>query len=129
MSRERCYTGEPFTVALCMHCSSADPESLLVHMLRNVVRRCPHGVLVSTQCLLGELTCATRRADLSPVLVLQPCSRDRNPNAPAIWIGPISTDADALDACAWIAAGSWDGATLPAQLRADVNLSRVSSHN
>lgn len=125
----RGYTREPFTVALCMHCSSSDPRSLLMRTLRDVVRRCPHGVLVSTQCLLGEFTCATRRAHLSPVLVLQPCSADRVPSAPTIWIGPIVTDADARDACEWIGAGRWDGATLPTHLRADVNLARVSSHN
>ncbi|WKG02927.1 hypothetical protein [Mycolicibacterium sp. HK-90] len=128
MNREF-HTAEPFTVALCMHCSSSGPGPLLTRLLRNVVRRCPHGVLVSTQCLLGEFTCATRRTALRPVLVVQPCSADRIPSAPAIWIGPIVTDADAHDACSWVAAGRWDGANLPAHLRADVNLARVSSHN
>jgi hypothetical protein len=123
------YTCEPFTVAVCMRCSSSDPQSPLFRMLRDVVRGCQHGVLLSTQCLLGTFTCAARGADLSPVLVLQPCSAERVPSAAAIWVGPIGNEADARDACDWIAAGRWDRTNLPERLRADRSLVRVSARN
>ncbi|OMC27976.1 hypothetical protein A5740_20195 [Mycobacterium sp. GA-1841] len=84
---------------------------------------------MSTQCLLGTFTCATRGADPNPVLVLQPCSTDRAPSAAAIWIGPIVDEADARGACGWIAAGQWDRSNLPERLRADRSLIRVSAHN
>lgn len=126
---QQVYTCEPFTVALCVHCPSSEPGSPLFGMLRNVVRSCPHGILVSTQCLLGTFTCATRGGDLDPVLVLQPCSAERVPNAAAIWIGPIATESDTRDACDWIAAGQWDRSNLPPRLRADQSLLRVSAHN
>lgn len=129
MSSNRFHTSEPFTVALCTSCASSDSQSVLIRTLRNVVRRCPHGVLVSTRCLLGEFTCATRRAYFGPVLVLQPCSAERAPSAAAIWVGPIGTEADARDACDWIAAGRWDRAKLPERLRADRSLVRVSALN
>lgn len=124
----RVYTCDPFTLAICRHCS-AEPQSLLIGLLSNVIRQCPHAVLVSTDCLLGEFTCATINSDRTPILVLQPCSVDRVPNAAAIWIGPVNTDADARSACNWIAAGGWDRANLPLRLRADLNLSRASSQN
>lgn len=124
---KRRYTSEPFTVALCMRCPG-EQQSLL-QQLGNVVRHCPHGVLVTTQCLLGRFTCATTGSDRGPVIALQPCTVARVPNAAVVWIGPIDTATDAEDACDWIAAGRWDRANLPVHLRADLNLARAGSRN
>lgn len=123
----RPYTREPFTVALCMQCS-AEPQSLL-QQLGSVIRQCPHGILVTTHCLLGRFTCATAGSDRGAVLALQPCSKHRAPTGAVIWIGPVDTDADAQDACDWIAAGRWNRENLPGRLRADLNLARISSRN
>lgn len=125
---DRVFTTRPFTVAVCTACNS-ELTSTIVHTVRNVVRRCPHGVLVVTQCLLGELTCATRRSDGAVMVLLQPCTVDRVPVASAEWVGPIKTGADVDAACSWIASGSWDRRRLPLSLRADLNLARSSSQN
>lgn len=125
---DRCWTYRPFTVAVCRRCT-AEQEPLIMTLLRRLVRRSPHGVLVQTQCLVGEFTCATMHPSRSPIMVLQPCTVDRTPSAAMVWVGPIETDADARVACRWVAAGGWESADLPARLRADLNLARVSHQN
>jgi hypothetical protein len=98
-------------------------------MLRSVIRRCPHGMLVITECLVGQLTCATRSAHQGAMLLLQPCSIERRPTAPAQWLGPITDVADARQICQWIAKGDWDSRELPTHLRAQENLQRSSIRN
>ncbi|MGB3356150.1 MAG: hypothetical protein WBB00_25750 [Mycobacterium sp.] len=125
---DRGFTTQPFTVALCTAC---DPEltDSVVREFRNVVRGCPHGVLIVTQCLLGELTCATRVFEGGVMLMLQPCTVDRVPVASAVWVGPLTTRADVDAAGRWVAGGSWDRQNLPLSLRADLNFARSSSQN
>jgi hypothetical protein len=128
MKRRRRPTTRPFTVAICTACRS-DVSSQLLDMLRDVVRRCPHGVLATTECLLGQITCATRPADVGAMLLLQPCSVERTPNAPTHWVGPIAGLADAHLVCSWIAEGDWQGDYLPSHLRAERRLQRSGSRN
>jgi hypothetical protein len=63
------------------------------------------------------------------MLVLQPCSIERTPTAPAQWLGPITDVADARLICQWILRGDWDCQEVPAHLRAEVNLQRSSIRN
>ena len=125
---DRCSTRRPFTVAACMRCS-AEPQPLIVGLLRGAISRCRHGILVETPCLLGKLTCATRYPRRGPMLRLMPCTVDRVPTAAAVWIGPIDTEADAKEVCRWVASGQWDHANLPARLRAELNLARAGHQN
>lgn len=128
MSADPGFTSEPFTVALCTACTSELADAIMLK-LRKVIGNCPHGVLVVTQCLLGEFTCATRHSENGAMLLLQPCTVGRVPVASVRWVGPITNDAEVDAACRWIAAGSWDRQTLPLSLRADLNLSKTSRQN
>ncbi|HZC89588.1 MAG TPA: hypothetical protein VE400_02765 [Mycobacterium sp.] len=101
----------------------------LMNLLGNVIRRCPHGMLVTTECLLGQITCATRPAREGAMLLLQPCSIDRTPSAPVQWLGPITDLADARLICAWIGRGEWDFRELPTRLRAEATLQRSGVRN
>ena len=124
---DRCSTRRPFTVAACMSCS--EPEPMIVELLRGAIRRCQHGILVETRCLLGKLTCATSDSSHGPMLLLQPCTVDRVPTAAVVWIGPIDTEADAKQVCRWVTSGQWDHTNLPTRLRAELNLARAGNQN
>jgi hypothetical protein len=128
MTRRTRPTARPFTVAVCTICES-DVSSYLLDMLKDVIRRCPHGVLATTECLLGRFTCATRPTGLGAMLVLQPCSVERDPDAQAQWVGPIVGLADVHLVCSWIAEGHWQAEYLPGHLRADRRLQRSGSRN
>jgi hypothetical protein len=78
MTSGRCSTSHPFAVAICGSCA-AEPAAQLLQMLRASIRRCPHAMLVTTGCLLGQLTCATRPPLEGVILLLQPCSTQRIP--------------------------------------------------
>lgn len=97
--------------------------------LRQVVRNCPHGVLVLTQCPIGKITCATTGSDRGVILLLQPRTVHRVPVASARWVGPVRTDAEIEAVCDWISSGAWDRAALPLDLRADINLAKESRMN
>jgi hypothetical protein len=119
---------QPFTLAVCSACES-DLRPELLDLLRAVIRRCPHGVLAVTECLLGAVTCATRAAGEGAMLVLQPCSVERAPTAPVLWLGPINSLDDAQLICSWIARGDWRREQLPQHLRAERSLLRSGSRN
>jgi hypothetical protein len=128
MPSARCPMRQPFTVAVCTACG-AEVTPQLLQMLRNVIRRCPHGILVMTECLIGQLTCATRPAHEGAMVLLQLCSTERTPTAPVQWLGPITDLADARLICEWIERGDWDRRELPTQLRAETTLQRSSIRN
>jgi hypothetical protein len=128
MTSARCSTPRPFTIAICTRCS-AGPQNELLQMLRASIRRSRHGMLVTTDCLLGQLTCATGRSHEGAMLVLQPCSTQRTPTSPAQWIGPVTGTADARAVRDWVAQGHWDRRRLPAHLRAEATLARRSMRN
>ncbi|MGV0743763.1 hypothetical protein [Mycolicibacterium sp. XJ870] len=91
-----------FTAAVCSRCTAAGP---VLDELRAAVRRAPHGMLVSTGCLLDQLSCVGR-ADGTMVLV-QPCASDRTPTGPAVMFGPIATAEAADELRKWIDRREW----------------------
>ena len=121
-------TSQPFTIAVCTSCAAA-PATPLLQMLRASIRRCRHGMLVTTECLLGHFTCATRPPHEGVMLLLQPCSPQRTPTGPAQWVGPVSDTADARAVCEWLEQGNWQRHTLPDHLRAETNFARPSMRN
>jgi hypothetical protein len=86
-------------------------------------------MLVTTECLLGRLTCATRPSQQGVLLLLQPCSTQRIPTRPAQWMGPVNGTEDARAVCDWLERGNWECHTLPAHLRAEANFARPSMRN
>ncbi|MGY4711288.1 hypothetical protein ACXDF8_17270 [Mycolicibacterium sp. CBM1] len=122
------HTSRAFTVVLCDGCAGGVDHSW-VDALRAVVRACPHGMLVTTTCLLGSGFCATRPGG-GVIAMLQPCTADRRPAGPARWVGPIVDAADLTELCDWIMHGRWDLAALPAPLRHPLRqLAHVSRQN
>ena len=113
-------TARPFTVALCISCS-AEPNVAVLEQLRTSVRRCAHGVLVTTGCLRGTVTCAARPHGPGAVVVMQPCSVKRVPDGPTHWIGPIIDPDDLREVCDWLERGEWDPNVLPPRLHAELN--------
>jgi len=128
MTSGRRSTSDPFTVAICGSCAPA-PAAQLLQMLRASIRRCPHGMLVTTGCLLGHLTCAGRPSREGVMLVLQPCSTRRIPTGPAQWVGPVNDTVDARAVCDWLEQGDWQRHALPVHLGAETNFARPSMRN
>lgn len=120
MTVPRRATDRPFTVALCISCP-AEPERAALKQLRRSIRRCRHGVLVTTGCLRGTVSCAARPHGAGAVVVMQPCSVDRAPDGPAHWIGPIKGGDDLRAVCDWLERGEWDVRDLPERLHAELN--------
>lgn len=109
-------TRRPFTVALCRSCTTQS-ELAVLEALRATIRRCDHGMLVITECMLSVLTCGARMHGPGVMVLLQPCSIDRVPSEPAHWIGPIKDNNDVGVLCEWVQRGQWDRRALPARLR------------
>jgi hypothetical protein len=119
-------TRRPFTVAVCTPCSR-EPTIDVVSALRATIRRCPHGVLATTACLRGPLSCRARPHDRGVMIVLQPCTTERAPHGPTAWIGPIRDDADLEAVRGWIESGHWDLDALPTRLNARARI-RLAPH-
>src|ERR1700682_615846 len=68
-------TSRPFTVYLCTICT-AKPKLAVLEELRATIRRCAHGMLVTTACMRGPLACAARPH--GPIVILQPCGGARS---------------------------------------------------
>lgn len=129
MSASHCATTRPYTVALCISCATEPNVAVLQH-LRRSVRRCAHGVLVTTGCLRGTISCVTRPHGSGAIVVMQPCSLDRAPNGPTLWIGPITDGDDVKAVCAWLERGEWDLNELPDRLHTARNgVAEVSQRN
>ncbi|GAA2826156.1 hypothetical protein [Nonomuraea rubra] len=113
-------TERPFTVALCQAgpCRSSEPGLDMVPRLAAAVRRCPHGVLLRTGCLLRTPRCRPGAAhDNGCHLIVQPCDIDRSPRGAAIPIGPILSQADAEAVETWLTDGDLDADRLDPRLR------------
>lgn len=112
----------PFTAALCRAapCLHGEAGTGLRARLAATVRRSPHGVLVSTGCLLRSNRCrAPATHDSGSYLVVQPCDTDRRPRGPAIALGPILGRADADAVAVWLATGNLDPGLLHPRLRTE----------
>jgi hypothetical protein len=116
MTTSRTGTSRPFTVFLCTSCP-AKRELAVLEELSATIRRCRHGVLVTTACMLGPLACAA--LPHGPIAILQPCSVEHVPIGPAHWIGPINDVNDILALGDWLEQGEWDYRALPHRLRAE----------
>jgi hypothetical protein len=116
-------TRRAFTLVVCTSCAAVQSDSILDE-LRAAIRRCPHGVLVATGCMLGKLTCASRPDGPGILVLLQPCSEQRLPVGGACWVGPINDSEDAATVRAWVERGEWSPRTLPHHLRPALNRMR-----
>lgn len=94
-----------FTLVVCSTCA-AEGDAVVLDDLRATVRRCDHGMLVTTGCLLGAEICSAACGH-GVTAVLQPCAFDRRPQGVAQWLGPMG-DARAVRAvCRWLERGDW----------------------
>jgi hypothetical protein len=118
-------TDQPFTAVICQAGPCTRNGRRLLEHLRAATRRCPHGVLIRTGCLLRAPRCQTAPDhDSGTYLLVQPCDQDRQPRGPAISIGPVLTSADAAAVANWLTDGGLDAARLEPRLRIIARLSR-----
>ena len=108
-------TDRPFTVIVCAACAADDSLSV-IDELRPTIRRCPRAMLVSAECMLGPLTCASRPTGCGVMALVQPCTNDREACGPPHWIGPIADKGDAADLSDWLETGQWESTPVPGQL-------------
>jgi len=132
MTRLRRSTNRAFTIAVCTSCSSENVLSAMEEF-HSLIKRCPQGMLVRTNCLLGGRPSASKPTGDGVMVVLQPCSCDRRPTEPSIWFGPLEIIADVRCFCDFVARGRWEAdevARLPDQLLAHCNwTARLSRTN
>ncbi len=123
---QRRATDRAFKLFVCGECDTQSEPS--VHdELRTTIRRCPRGVLVSAECMLGPVTCATRTRGPGVMVLLQPFSGDQVSAGPVRWIGPVVDREDTAAVRKWVESGSWDITSLPLHLRASFDWMRKSS--
>lgn len=116
---------EGFTVVVCQADRCCN-ELALMPALRAAVRASAHGVLISSGCTVGTLTCRARA--VGPVVLVQPCALDRRPVGAAVHVGPLQTRSDVADLVSWLRAGDLDVGALPWWLRFE-NTRRLALHN
>jgi hypothetical protein len=115
---EQAMSDEPFNAVVCRAGPCARAAVPLLRHLGAATRRCPHGVLVSTGCLLRASRCLRAPGhDSGAYLLVQPCDLDRRPRGTAIGVGPVLTAADAAAVAAWLAGDRLDAARLESRLR------------
>lgn len=112
----------PFTLAVCRTgCDGTQAAAVMEH-LRQAVRSCPHGVLITTGCLRGILRCDAHGPYRSSVrglfALVQPCDSRRRPNGRPTRVGPLADVADATVVSGWLRAGLPDDGSLPERLLA-----------
>lgn len=100
-------TRRPFTVVVCTMCTLGSPLAVL-EALRETIRRCDHGVLITSACTLAIRAGAVHDHCRGVTVVVQPCSIHRAPRGPARWVGPIENHAELRAVCAWLERGRWD---------------------
>jgi hypothetical protein len=109
---------EPFTAAVChgSACGREHGESVVAG-LRDCIRRHPHGVLVSTGCLLGRLGCQALGGGTGrpagALLIVQPCTVERRPAGLPIWVGPLSSEDEVAAVRHWLQTARLDSHLLP----------------
>lgn len=120
-------TRADYTVVACSALSCRAGSDEVADMLRRCVRSSRHGVLVVSGCTVGTVGCRLRAP--GPVIVVQPCTEDREPLGAAVWIGPIGTAHDLAAVEDWIRAAGFDPADLPAHLTALHRAAPVGTRN
>lgn len=109
-----------FTAVVCQHCNT-DAELPMLQSLRDTIRRCPHGVLLTSGCILGHLWCRAIRSRTprlaGPIVLVQPCTTERRPIGPAIPVGPLRTLEDLTALGRWLERAPHRNHGLPARLR------------
>ncbi|MDP7722882.1 hypothetical protein [Mycobacterium sp. TY814] len=119
----------PFTVVVCNACATHQDVPVIEELLP-IVRRCPHGMLVSAECMLGPLKCASRPAGCGVMALLQPCTHDRTASGAPYWIGPITNQIEAAILRDWVAGGQWENSPLPSRLnRHQLGVRRATERN
>ena len=108
-------TDRPFTVIVCFACAARHDLSV-IDELRPAIRRCPHALLVSAECMLGPLTCASRPTGCGVMAVVQPCTNDWVACGPPHWIGPITDNGQAAALRDWLELGQWESTPVPRHL-------------
>lgn len=122
--RPRRTDGLGVTIVYCAGSACSRSELPIRERLREVIRGCDHGVLVSAPCLLGALGCpagsgAGARGD--GLVLVQPCDvDDRQASGTAVLVGPIRSKLDLDEVCAWLEDGALDPGCLPVHLRYQV---------
>jgi hypothetical protein len=115
---EQAVSDQAFNAIVCRAGPCAGAAVPLLRHLDAATRRCPHGVLISTGCVLRASRCLRAPGhDSGAYLLVQPCDLDRRPRGIAIGIGPVLTAADAAAVADWLAGGSLDAARLEPRLR------------
>jgi hypothetical protein len=105
-------------VAACHAGPCAHPGPTLLSRLGAAIRRCPHGVLIRTRCLLLAPRCrADPAAESGAYLLVQPCRPNREPQGSAI--GPLLSTGDREAVATWLEAGELDLTRLDPRLRID----------
>jgi hypothetical protein len=116
--REQAMNDRPFTAVVCRSGPCADAAGQLMERLRAATRRCPHGVLIGSGCLLNAPRCQTAAGhDSGAYLLVQPCDPDRQPRGMVIGVGPVLSDTDASVVADWLEDGGLDTSRLESRLR------------
>lgn len=122
-----------FTIVVCRGSGCAHSELAVVDPLRTSIRRCPHGVLVISGCVLGPMLCRAWNqagADAQSVFALvQPCDTERRPAGPVVPVGPLRTRDDVDVLCRWLEAGELTRERLATRLLPDPAPTRRASWN
>lgn len=118
-----------FTVIVCDTC--ADGGLPDIALLRETVRRSPHGMLVRAHCPLGTMLCHARKASANAgrVVLVQPCTTGRDPLGAAVIVGPVRTAEDLAALARWLKTTPVDVNTLPSRLRGIPHSRRQSMWN
>lgn len=108
-----------FTAAYCGRdacaCSTNGvDDGDVVEALRSTVRTCPHGVLVSVDCMVEG--CERGATGPGRYVLVQPCDTRRRPVGEAVVAGPLHERDDVDQLCHWLRHGV--DRPCPAHLRA-----------
>lgn len=116
-----------FTVVFCEDCEDGDCEDNgelpILAVLRETIRRSPHGVLVRARCPLGRLWCHARRTSgpAGRAVLVQPCTVGRRPLGTVIVVGPVRTADDLTALARWLESVPLAVTGLPPRLRQIAN--------
>ena len=101
-----------YTVVLCVdeRCGSAEIRGIL-QRLGEVVRSCPHAMLVRASCPLGPAACAGCESGpgegSGAMLMVQRCTGEtREPFGSATVLRPVRIGADLEEICTWLRRGA-----------------------